>query len=454
MSEPSPEVAARLRHWQSVTLGTLFVGYMGYYVCRSNLSIATPFILAEYESQGLKKEHMGDIVSAGVLLYAVGKTINGVLTEYLGGRCVFLLGMFASAFCTILLALTPQIAPSLAPVSESLGLPVAFLLPMYIAWSLNRFVQSMGWGGLLQITARWIHASRMATVMGFLCMSYLLGDAIARAFLSHAMKVEIPWNGEIVKLNWQGLFYLSAGTLVLIGVVASLLLKSRPAVLGLPEPPPPPGNVFGDDRGEHRISPMQILIPLLTNFTFWLVCLMNVGLTMIRETFNFWIPTYLKEVAKVAPEDAGMPSVIFPLCGAMAALSCGWLVDRLGGRYGLVVISSLVLLVASLILLAFVPVEHDTVRAMLLISVVAFTVMGPYSFCSGVLAMNLGGQRAGATTSGIIDTMGYLGAVLSGSGIGRIAQYYGWSAAFLTLGGVAFLTLIVAGLYAARGRKS
>src|SRR5438105_14020704 len=97
---PPPDDAARLRRWQGLTLGTLFVGYMGYYVCRSNLSIALPLLLAEYKDAGLTKTHIGDIASFGVIFYAFGKLFNGVLTEYLGGRRMFLFGMFASALCT------------------------------------------------------------------------------------------------------------------------------------------------------------------------------------------------------------------------------------------------------------------------------------------------------------------------------------------------------------------
>lgn len=437
----------RLRTWQGITLGTLFTGYMGYYVCRSNLSIATPLILAEYKDQGFDKECMGGIVSVGVLLYAVGKTLNGVLAEYLGGRGVFLLGMIASALCTVLFAFTPDIAPSLAPLAGWLGLPLAVLLPMYAVWSLNRFVQSMGWGGLVQIASRWFPPGRMATVMGVLCMSYLLGDAIARAYLSQALR-------EFPQLGWRGLFSLSAATLFAISVLNLFLLKSRPSVLGLPEAPPPPGNVYGADTGDARMSPWALLKPLLTNFTFWLVCLMNMGLTLIRETFNFWTPTYLNEVVRIDVASSGMASLVFPLAGAAASLLCGWLVDQLGGRFGLVVIASLLLLVAALGVISVVPVEHNAPLAMTLIALVAFAVMGPYTFCSGVLAVKLGGQRAGATSAGIIDTLGYLGAVLAGSGVGRVAQSYGWSTAFLALAGIASLTLCVAAVYAVRSKSN
>jgi OPA family glycerol-3-phosphate transporter-like MFS transporter len=88
-----------------------------------------------------------------------------------------------------------------------------------------------------------------------------------------------------------------------------------------------------------------------------------------------------------------------------------------------------------------------------LIAGVAVFLLAPYTFCSGVLALRLGGQRGGSTSAGLIDTAGYLGAALAGSGVGRVAQQYGWGAAFAALAGVAGLTLAVAAVYAVRGER-
>src|SRR5947209_19667068 len=106
--------AERLRRWQGVTVATLFAGYAGYYVCRSNLSVATPLLLDEYGPAGLTKAHIGDVASVGVLFYAIGKLLNGVATEYVGGRRMFLFGLVASVACTILFALAPLFVPSAA----------------------------------------------------------------------------------------------------------------------------------------------------------------------------------------------------------------------------------------------------------------------------------------------------------------------------------------------------
>src|SRR5439155_15145253 len=148
---PGPD-ARRLARWRFVTLAALFTGYSGYYVCRSNLSVAAPLIMGEFPDIG--KSELGLLSSAGLVAYALGKIVNGLLADLVGGRRVFLLGMFLSAACVAAFGLS--------------GVLSAFL----IIWVANRFVQSKGWGALVGITGRWYSPRVYATVMGVLCLSY------------------------------------------------------------------------------------------------------------------------------------------------------------------------------------------------------------------------------------------------------------------------------------------
>ena len=71
----------RLRQWQLRTLTLLVVGYAGYYLCRSNFSVALPLIIEELTQAGIPpdvaKTRLGGIASLGVLAYAMGKFLSG-----------------------------------------------------------------------------------------------------------------------------------------------------------------------------------------------------------------------------------------------------------------------------------------------------------------------------------------------------------------------------------------
>ena len=378
--------SSSLRRWQWITASSLFSGYAAYYICRANLSVATPLLLAEYSDRGLNKEGMGLIASAGVATYAIGKIINGLLADRLGGRPLFLGGLFASVVCTGIFAVSGNLW-SLSGVAVFAAI-----------WAANRLFQSCGWVALVNIASRWFPLSRHATIMAFLSCSFLL--------------------------------------------------KPSPSHVGADEPEANPINLYGEDgQKPQRIPLRQMLAPLARSPLFWTVCLTNFGLTLIRETFNFWTPTYLNEVSQLPPGLAAAASLSFPLVGAVSAIVAGVLSDRLAGRHGRIMVPSICGLIVALVLLGTVDLTGRPWAAVLLLSLVSFFLLGPYSYLSGVMALDIGGKQASGTVSGLSDSAGYGGAILSGYTVGLLAERYGWNTAFLGLAGVSLFALATAVIY-------
>ncbi len=413
--------ASLLRRWQTITASTLFVGYAGYYICRSNYSVSLPLLKDEFLGSGLGKEEFGSIATAGVLAYAFGKVVNGLLVDYLGGRRFFIFGMLASVACTVWF-----------------GLASGFTL-FALAWVANRFVQSMGWVALVKTSSRWFPARRHASILGVLSMSYLLGDAFARFYLGFFLQAGF---------GWRGVFFVSAATLGGIALASRFLLKTSPQDVGAEEPSTSVINVFGE-KGE-QVKPAnlrELLMPLLTSFAFWTVCVMNFGLTLLRETFNTWNPLFLAEAAGATNEQAAFYSGFFPLVGAVSALLAGYLSDSWGARHGRVVVPSLLMLIVTTYWLSRADVSGSPAYAAFLTSLVSFFLIAPYTFLSGVIALDLGGKLGSSTTAGLIDSAGYLGGALAGWGIAKIVEDYGWSQGFQTLMITAVITTVVAIAY-------
>lgn len=418
----------RLARWQNITLATLTIGYAGYYICRSNFSVVTPLLLEEFGAQGIDKAAIGKVASVGVLFYAAGKLINGVLSDFIGGRRMFLFGMVGSIGATVLFGF-------------GAGLAV-----FMIAWSINRAVQSTGWSALVKVASGWFPIERHGTVMGILALSYLFGDVVARLYL-----------GKLIDFGfgWRNVFFVSAATLAVITIGNFLLLKSSPKDIGEEEPDANPQNVFGEKGNEARPEGIyELILPFFSSGAFWLVCVMSFGLTVIRETFNFWTPTYLYEVSGVAEGKAASLSAFFPLFGGLSVLAAGFLSDRFTtGQRGSVMF--FFLLPVVVVLLALGRLESaSAVTSLVLISSVGFLMMGPYSFLTGVIALDLGGKRGSSTAAGLVDSVGYFGGIVSGWGIGTIAEKYGWNAAFGFLAGIAAVTTVAAGAYWILFRKT
>lgn len=420
------KVEIRLRNRQVLTVALMFLGYSGYYLCRSNFSVALTSIQDELVAGGLSRDQaklgLGAITSMGILAYALGKPFAGPLADFLGGRRNYLVGMVGAILMTL-------------AFGASGGLSAFGLI-----WFGNRFVQSFGWAGMIKITSRWFGYTRYGSVMGVISLSYLFGDAAARAFMGRLLHLG---------LGWRSVFFVAAGVLAAIFVLNVWLLRESPKQLGLPEPETNPENVFGYEGADPNPTGVgDLLKPLLRSPAFWLVCLLSLGLTLLRETFNTWTPTYLEEGVGLDKASAASASALFPFFGGISVVLAGYLGDRLGrGGRALVILAGMVLAGMTLAVLGYVDFHGSTRWPIVLVSTVGFFLIGPYSYLAGAIALDLGGKHGSATASGFIDFAGYLGGVLAGWGLARLTMSVGWRGTFVVLAGVAWLSSALAAVY-------
>ena len=397
-----------LSRWQFRTGLSLFVGYSAYYLCRSNLAIAAPLLIREFAGQGLNKEVMGRIASVGVLFYAAGKVVNGVLGDFLGGKKIFLLGMVGAVVAT---------------VAFGLGQGVAVF---FGAWAVNRLVQSMGWAGLVKTTANWFSYHSYGKIMGLLSLSYLFGDIVAKLLLGQLL---------VLGLGWRGLFMAAAAVLAVVALVSGFALKSTPESLGLPAPPTRPNGLFAGPAAAAADRPASLgslLRPYLQSRSFRLVLVLSFGLTALREAFSFWVPTYLVEAAHLSEGAASQYSALYPLFGMVSILGAGYLSDTwLRGQRGPLILAACGLLVPVLLLMT--RPAGTGVLPLLLISLTGLLLLGPYSFLAGAMALDAGGRQGAATAAGLVDAVGYGGATLALWLTGSLAEHLGWGGAFLAL---------------------
>lgn len=413
---------ARIKRWKAVTVALMFAGYAGYYLCRSDLSVTLPLILDDLASHGISPSdariRMGAIISFGVLAYAAGKFLLAGIADFIGGKKNFLGGMAGAILFTFLFALGG-------------GLPIFSL-----AWIGNRFVQAAGWGGMVKVTSKWFSYSSYGTVMGVLSLSFLFGDALARQFMGALIRAG---------LGWRGVFLAAGGTLCVLWILNALFLKESGSAAGAGDPEPNPANLYAGEAGSEPGGVLALLRPMLSSPLFWMVCGISLGATLVRETFNTWTPTYLNQSIGYSKADAASLSSFFPFFGGVSVLIAGYLSDRLGpsGR-ALVMTIGMLITAAGLIALGLAGSRSAAPLAVGLVSMVAFGLLGPYSYLGGAMALDFGGRKGGAAVSGFIDGVGYLGGVLAGDSIARLSVAYGWTAVFEILGAVAFLSAMAA----------
>jgi sugar phosphate permease len=432
-STVNPTRQSMLR-WQLLMLTLMVVGYAGCYLCRSNYSVSVNAIADSLVEQGYDASGarivVGRMASISVLAYALGKFFTGSLADFLGGRRNILVGMFGSVLFTLLFA-------------------VSGTVPLFsMALIGNRLVQSLCWVGIVKVTGKWFSYSGYGLAMGIISLSYLFGDAAARWFMGQLLAAG---------LGWREVFWVSALGLLACAIANALWLKESPLNIGLDEPAANPLNLFGDDGqrpSEQRQRLGDLLLPLLTSPRFLVVCLLSLGLTLLRETFNLWSPAYFSDVLGSSGAEAAHQSALFPLLGGASVLLAGWLGDRLGasGRAA-VMLAGLLGTAGVLMLLGSADIANSPFSPIWLVGLVGFLMIGPYSYLAGAISLDLGGKRAGATACGIIDGVGYLGAMVAGGKVARWSVDFGWPGTFQALSGVALLTSVAAGIFLILERK-
>jgi sugar phosphate permease len=421
-----------LRIRQTLVVVLLFGGYASLYFCRADLSVATPLLIEELGKHGVSHGdaiiRLGEITSIGVLAYAIGKLFLTGLGDFWGGRISFLIGLSGAAAFTLIFA-------------SGLSLPL-----FTMAWIGNRLTQSIAWAGLIKVSSKWFDFSSYGMIIGILSISYLVGDAASR-----------QWMGMLIDhgYGWRALFYFAAAVAGLFLIVNYFFLRESRVDAGHAEAKPNPLNLFAASESRPK-SVGQLLLPLVRSRAFLLVCLLSLGCTIIRETFNAWTPVYLRDYLGYSNGNAARMSGIFPGVGAVSVLVTGWLSDRLGVN-GRALIMFVGLSAAAAALLVLMTMRSSTTGSLLplfAIGTIAFCLLGPYSYLGGAFALDFGGKQAGAASSGIIDGVGYLGGAAAGYIVARISVAFGWQGVFVALAAVSAMAALGAGCLYFIGAKA
>ena len=400
------------------------IGYGGYYLCRQTLGVA---FAPMKEGLGISAIEFGWISSIGTFTYALGKvTVGSLADSKLGGKFVFLFGLFGSAaFCFLF----------------GFGNGLSLLI---LTWAMNRFFQSMGWSGLVNVLTRWFPRKTYGTAMGIMSVSYQFGGALVTLYA-----------GFILSLggSWKTLFIVPALTLFILGVLISPFLTQSPEDVGykLNSPHESPANL----APEEDLSYFHRFLFLLSNRGFLIMLGLSFVLTFLRECFSLWMPAYFTEQGESA-SIAAFKSTLFPFLGCIGTLLGGWVSDRfLSGRRSPMMAFLILILIFCLVALGNLETCTNWVQsvfgtgitqsmlAMVLVGATGFFLLGSYSFVGGVVALDFGGKKTAGTAAGLLDGTGYLGATLAGVGVANLLVHSGWKQTFLVMAGCAVVGIIL-----------
>jgi ACS family glucarate transporter-like MFS transporter len=394
-------------------VGWIFVLSAISYLDRVNISIAGSAIAAEFR---LSNVQLGTVFSAFLFGYALFQTAGGWLADRLGPRRVLAAGVF---WWGVFSALTAFVSPRLSfalyvliGVRFLLGAGEAIMFP-----AANLFV------------SRWIPAQEQGIANGLVFAGVGVGAGVTPALIAYIM----------VHFGWRWSFWTSAIIGILAGVFWFLVARDSPEEHPLVSPAELTHirTLLTDQRGaanQNSVTAIHETVgwrAIFASKEVWALTLAYFSFGYVAWIFFTWFFIYLAKVRgldlKASAFYSTLPFLAMAICSPLGGAIGDWLTRRVGQRIGRCGISVIGLLLASL----FLVLGADTSNARVASLVLAGGAGALYLSQSSFWAITAGISRGSSgSVSGLMNTGGQFGGMLTAQLTPILALRWHWSASF------------------------
>ena len=375
--------ALKKKHWKLVILSGIL--YFFCQICRTDLSACMVDLLPDL---GIAKDAMGLAITAGYIAYAVGMSINSLLTDRTNPRLMICAAMFCCAATHLGIRLLPY-------------LPV-----MIVLWCINGYAQSAVWPSLVRLTADNLPAEQQESALRIVSLFQHAGSL--SCFLI------VP--AELALGGWRTAMSVTAAACLTLGFVWFLMRDLRTA---------------------SQTTQMQKKRAAKLNWQFFrrgkLLYFMGAAcLTgMIRDGLTSWAPVYFSEEFSLNATLSLILSAVLPAAKILALAVHPAVQKKVPKtRTQLIVFyvgcaaAACIVLLANLAGWTLAAAGFMAVMLCLMVCTdLSFTISIPIQF---------GSVGRSATVSGILDCMLYLGAAISSYLFALLAQWGGWTATIVS----------------------
>jgi OPA family glycerol-3-phosphate transporter-like MFS transporter len=421
---PEAQVDASYRRLRWQVFAGIYFGYAGYYLVRNNLALAIPDILkehAEYSKAGL-----GSALTGLSIAYGLSKFLMGSVSDRSNPKYFLPLGLLLSSAIMAAFSLTQL---SLA----SLGVIIAFQL-------LNGWVQGMGWPPCGKTMVHWFSTHERGRTVSLWNTAHNVGGGLVAGFAVL---------GVMLFHDWRAKFYFNAGIAAAVAVGVYFLLQDTPQSRGLPSVEQyrndyPQGY---SDANERTLGFREIFLRyVLPNPYLWAIAIANVFCYFVRYGVENWIPTYLQITKGYSFSQSSLAWSLYEWAAIPGTIACGWISDKWFRSRR----APATILFMSLTLVAVVvywlngkgPLWIDYAALV----AIGFLIYGPIMII-GLQALDLVPKKAAGTAAGFTGFFGYVfGAAISGSGVGWVADRFGWGSVFAIMVACCLLTIVFSAL--------
>ncbi|MFM2151681.1 MAG: hypothetical protein RL199_116 [Pseudomonadota bacterium] len=304
----SPDFQSRrVQNW--VFLGLM---YAMFYMGRYNFAAVNALLAKQF---GWSNADLGNITSAGKIVYAFAVFFNGPLADRIGGKKAILIGAAGAAVFNllfgagVLLIDHGAVWDGKALVSQATlhgGVSVSTALAMFSAlWALNHYFQSFGALSIVKINAAWFRVPERGGFAGIFGVMIQSGRTLAFSvgpLIAAAMPV-------------QWVFWVPSLLLVVLFFLNGRLVENSPADAGLGEL----DTGDGSGAGGEKVSVGVVLRRVFASPTAWTIALASMMIGFVRNGVDDWWAKYFQDNFAVAnaKEQARSLAVNLSVLGAL-----------------------------------------------------------------------------------------------------------------------------------------
>jgi len=402
----------------------IYVGYAGYYLVRSNLALAIPDILREHPNY--TKAALGAALSGLSVAYGLSKFLMGSVSDRSNPKYFLPLGLLLSAALMGALGLS--------------DVALASLVVIFASQLANGWVQGMGWPPCGKSMVHWFSTRERGLTVSVWNTAHNVGGGLVAS---------LALLGVTLFGDWRAKFYFNALIAAIVAVGVYFLLQDTPQSRGLPSV-----EAYKNDYPPHYSQASErtlgfreiFLTYVLPNRYLWAIATANVFCYFVRYGVENWIPTYLQLTKGYSFKDSSLGWALYEFAAIPGTIACGWVSDRWFRRRRAPATMLFMALTLVAVVLYWLNAKGPRWIDYAALISIGFLIYGPIMII-GLQSLDLVPKKAAGTAAGFTGFFGYaFGAALSGSGIGWVADRWGWGAVFAIMVACCLLTIFFSAL--------
>src|SRR5688500_1512173 len=383
------------------------------YVLRMNISVASPFMMAELN---LDKIQMGRVFSAFMLGYALFQVPWGVSGDRLGPGRILTWAAIAWTLTTLLTGLLPGWVVPAGTASLMMLMVLRFLLGA---------CQAAAYLVASRAIIGWLPPSQRAFSFSVFIVAMSFGSAFTPPLVSWAM----------FAFGLPASFYICVVLVRLLSIAWKRLAGSQLDVVA--------GAAFIAGSPAAEVARTPWWTPLKDSRVS-ILSLSYFFNSYVLFVFVFWLYLYLVEQRGMSILSGGVYTSIPFVLAMFFAPAAGLICDRLSIRYGPTIgrriVAMIALVSSALFLVLGIDVADQTLAVAGLSLAVAFLLCSEVAYWSA--SMDVGGDNAG-TVGGIMNMAGNLGGVVSTALVPVLVSWWGWPFAFQSAAGLSIVAALL-----------